>query len=242
MKKLTLALLSVLLMINSYGTEKTVETYNCLFFNSYIKGEMDSWPDWIAEIDRMHHGELEWELLKLKAEYGLIGYYFGTRQKSKAREMVEKADSELNDIVKKFPGNAALHSYKAALYAFKISLSIYKAPILGPKMTSSIQQAFAINPSEPMAWLQQGNAFYNRPGIFGGDKLKGLEDFKTAHELFLLERAPCNYLLVLTKIFIIKAYLETDQLEAYRSSRESLEKQYGPMPWIDDFLEINLMD
>ncbi|MGQ8338847.1 hypothetical protein ACUNWD_19980 [Sunxiuqinia sp. A32] len=241
-EKLALGLFILLLGTNLFGNGNSWESYDCKLLQSYIEGDLSEWPVWIQEIERNENGDLKWELIKHKAQYGLIGYYFGTRQKDKARNLLQQADDQLNENLEEYPNSPKLHSFKAAFYAFKIGLAIYKAPILGPKMASSIQQAFDIDENEPMGWLEMGNSLYNRPALFGGDKLEALECFKKSLQLFSNQSEACDYLSVQVKIFIVKAYLETGQTKEYQQARKELEDEYGAMPWIDEFLQVDLLE
>ncbi len=238
-------ILLFLVFVSSSGlsfAKKPVDKYRCLFFDSYIKGDMTNWPAWIEEMNLFYSGDFDGELVSLQAQYGLIGYYFGTRQKKKAREQVRSAYEQLDKIMEQYPDDARLHSLRGAFNAFKVALAVYKAPILGPRIEKSIQRAIELNSDEPVCWLENGNSLYNRPEIFGGDKNKAIESYAKSLKLFEKQQKECDYLKVLVEIFLIKGYFETKQQQKYKQSRKNLENKYGAMNWIDEFLRLELIE
>ncbi|MGQ7868159.1 hypothetical protein [Sunxiuqinia sp. sy24] len=233
---LRLLLTGLLLSLNLLVSGQNLEAYQCRFFNSYLAGDMSNWMSWIEEIEHSHPDEQEWGILALQARYGLIGYYFGTDQKEKIKAVLREGESQLEDWREQAPGDARLLSLQASFDAFKIGLAMYKAPFLGPKAVGAIQKALKLNSKEPMAWLEEGNALYNRPALFGGDKKLALVSYQRALELFDQSDQQCNYLKVLVEVFIMKGYYETDQQSLYQNTRQHLQQQYGELPWLDDFL------
>lgn len=218
------------------------ESYRCQFFQAYLEGDMSQWLQWAEEIEAEYPGDREWILLALQARYGLIGYYFGTEQNGKIKPVLNDADRRLEELLDRHPNDARLLSLQSAFQAFKIGLAMYKAPFLGPKAEASVQQALKLDPKEPMAWLEAGNSLYNRPALFGGDKQQAIEAYKKSLALFESKDEACNYLKVLVQVFIMKGYYETGQRELYQSTRQLLEKKYGQLPWLDDFLPSTILD
>ena len=238
LKTLLAAALLVLTLLAS-GSDR--ETYRCQLFNAYLKGDMSRWLQWAQEIEAEHPDDHEWILLALQARYGLIGYYFGTKQEEKIKQVLNVAEQQLDRWLEVYPEDARLLSMQSAFQAFKIGLAKYKAPFLGPKVEASIQQALKVDPREPMAWLEAGNSLYNRPALFGGDKQQAISAYKKSLALFESEDEACNYLKVLVQVFIMKGYYETDQISLYRSTRQELEEKYGQLPWLDDFLPATIL-
>ncbi|MHA7112379.1 tetratricopeptide repeat protein [Sunxiuqinia elliptica] len=235
-------LLGLMVCLFTPVSGQKLETYQCRFFNSYLKGDMSNWMDWIQEIEHDHPNEQDWGILALQARYGLIGYYFGTGQKELIKDVLQDGDNRLDSYLEQAPNNARLLSLKAAFDSFKIGLAMYKAPFLGPKVVGSIRQAMEGDPNEPMAWLEEGNALYNRPALFGGDKKQAIAAYRKAQRLFEQSAEVCNYLKVLVEVFILKGYYETNQHTLYLESRQRLERLYGELNWVDDFLVSKIVD
>lgn len=233
---------AVLLVLTLAACGDDLETYRCKFYHAYLEGDMSQWLSWAEEIESEHPDDREWILLALQARYGLIGYYFGTKQNDKIKPVLSEGDRLLDKLREVYPDDARLLSLQSAFQAFKIGLAKYKAPFLGPKVEASVQEALKLDPKEPMAWLEAGNSLYNRPTLFGGDKQQAIEAYKQSLALFELEDARCNYLKVLVQVFIMKGYYETGQHKLYKSTRQQLEKQYGQLPWLDDFLPTTILD
>ncbi|WP_157624374.1 tetratricopeptide repeat protein [Sunxiuqinia dokdonensis] len=232
----------VLLMLALGASGADREAFRCQFHQAYLKGDMSQWLQWAEEIESAHPNDREWILLALQARYGLIGYYFGTEQDDQVKPVLNEANDHLDDLLKRYPGDARLLSLQGAFQAFKIGLAKYKAPFLGPKVEASVQQALKLDPNEPMAWLEAGNSLYNRPALFGGDKLQAIEAYKKSLALFEQGDETCNYLKVLVQVFIMKGYFETGQRELYQRTRQQLENEYGKLPWLDDFLPATMLD
>ncbi len=58
-----------------------------------------------------------------------------------------------------------------------------KAPFLGPESIRNINHALEIGPDRPQGWIENGNALYYMPKIFGGSKEKALESYNKAIQL-----------------------------------------------------------
>ncbi|MBV5348980.1 hypothetical protein JZU61_04920, partial [bacterium] len=110
--------------------KKDLTYYQCAFFESYRDGNMAPWHGLIDEMDKVKSTDIAWQTEMIKAMYGLVGYEFGLHDKEVARKYVNKADIYLNNLLKKYPNNAQLHSLTGAFYGYKIALAFYKAPFL----------------------------------------------------------------------------------------------------------------
>lgn len=237
---ITLMLFPVLTVI---AQKKDLAYYQCAFFESYRKGDMSPWPGLIAEMERAKSTDLVWQTEILKAMYGLAGYEIGAKNKDLAREYVNKADDYLDLLLKDHPNNAKLHSLSGAFYGYKISLSSYKAPFFGPKSLSHIEKAIALDPAEPMGYIEKGNSLLYRPAAFGGDKKEALINFHKA--LTLMEarnNGICDWQKMLLRAFILKSYYETNQTAEARSFLKQMKSDYGSMEWIQQFVGANYMD
>lgn len=222
--------------------KKDLAYYQCAFMESYRAGNMAPWPDLIAEMEKVKSTDLLWQTEIVKAMYGLVGYQIGAKKKEQARVYVDKGSEYLEALLKKYPSNAQLNSMAGAFYGYKIALAFYKAPFLGPKSLSYIEKAIALNPREPMGYIEKGNALMYRPAAFGGDKMEALTMYRKALKLMEDQHnLKCNWQQMLLRAFILKALYETTQESEADAFLQAMKKDYGSLEWIKTFVGADLM-
>lgn len=222
--------------------EKDLSYYQCAFFESYREGNMAPWPGLIAEMEKVHSTDLLWQTEIVKAMYGLVGYQIGANQKDKAKVYVEKGSDYLEALLKKHPSNALLNSLAGAFYGYKIALAFYKAPFLGPKSLSYIDKSIKLDAKEPAGYFEKGNSLLYRPAAFGGDKKEALSMYRKALQLMESQsNQGCNWQHMLLRAFILKALYETNQVSEAIAFQKDMEKDYGSMAWIKDFVGADLV-
>jgi hypothetical protein len=227
----------------SSAQKKDIDYYRCAFFDSYWQGNMAPWPGLISEMENVKSGNLEWKIEMLKAMYGLVGYQLGKHEKEEARIYVDKADKYFDQLLDEHPENAKLQSLAGAFYGYKIALAFYKAPFLGPKSMYHVDKAIELDQSEPMGYIEKGNSLYYRPAVFGGDKTEGLAYYRKALKLMdSTDELKCNWQKMLLRAFILKSLYETDQPEEAKKFQAEMEKDYGSMEWIQQFVGSKFMD
>ena len=223
--------------------KKDLAYYQCAFFESYRAGNMAPWPGLIDEMAKVKSADLAWQTEILKAMYGLVGYEFGLHDREVAREYVNKADLYLDDLLEKYPNNAQLHSLAGAFYGYKIALSFYKAPFLGPKSMYHMDKAIELDPAEPMGYIEKGNSLQYRPAVFGGDKIEALKFYRKALELIEAKNdSKCDWQQMLLRAFILKNLYETNQTFEAEAFLAAMQKDYGSMVWIKKFVGAEFMD
>ena len=222
--------------------QKDLNYFQCAFYDSYREGNMGPWPGLIAEMEKIKSPDLVWQTEILKAIYGLVGYQIGAGQKDLAKAYVKKADVRLEKLLTDYPRNAQLHSLTGAFYAYKISLNVYKAPFLGPKSLYHVEKSIELDPSEPMGYIEKGNSLLYRPAAFGGNKHEALIFYRKA--LILMEtqaNQQCNWQQMLLRAFILKGLYETNQVAEAKIFIEQMQKDYGSMGWVKQFVGTNPM-
>jgi len=223
--------------------KKDLAYYQCAFFESYRKGDMTPWLGLIAEMERAKSQDLVWQTEMVKAMYGLVGYELGAKNKDLARVYVNKADVYLEKLLKDHPNNAKLHSLSGAFYGYKIALSFYKAPFFGPKSLSHIEKSIELDPAEPMGYIEKANSYLYRPAAFGGDKDVALSLYRKALKLMeTRSNLTCNWQHLLLRAFILKTLYETKRDAEAKLFLSEMEKDYGSMEWIKQFVGSKLID
>ncbi|HAQ21280.1 MAG TPA: hypothetical protein DCR40_18925 [Prolixibacteraceae bacterium] len=241
--KLLLVVLLVFPIMGATAQKKDLAWYQCAFFESYRAGNMAPWPGLIAEMERAKSTDLAWQTEMVKAMYGLVGYQIGAGTKDLARVYVNKAAAYVDKLLDDHPKNAQLHSLSGALYGYKIALAFYKAPFLGPKSLSHIERSIKLDPAEPMGYIEKGNSLLYRPAAFGGDKKEALIFYRRALKLMDARNTQkCDWQKMLLRAFILKGLYETNQDNEAQVFRFEMQKDYGPMDWIRQFVGAELMD
>jgi hypothetical protein len=179
----------------------------------------------------------------VKAMYGLVGYQLGAKNKDMARVYVNKADVYLDKLLKDYPRDARLQSMKGAFYGYKIAISFYKAPFLGPKSLLHIEKSIELDPAEPMGYIEKGNSLLYRPAAFGGDKNEALTNYRQALKLMeAVSDLKCSWQHLLLRAFILKGLYETNQTAEAKVFMHDMQKDYGSMDWVHQFVGANLME
>jgi tetratricopeptide (TPR) repeat protein len=104
--------------------------------------------------------------------------------KDKAVAYLDSAVSRLEESISGDGGFAEAYALLSGCYGQKISLSPIKSIILGPKSGSMISKAKELAPTNPRVVLMGAISTYYTPALFGGSKEKGLEEMKSAAELY----------------------------------------------------------
>ena len=241
--KSLLIFLIFLPVFSATAQTKDLKHYQCTFFESYRAGDMSPWPGLIAEMEKVKSTDLAWQTEIVKAIYGYVGYQLGNKNKDLARGYINKADVYLEKLLKQHPKNAQLHSLTGAFYGYKISLAFYKAPFYGPKSMMHIEKSMELDATNPSGYIEKGNSLLYRPAAFGGDKNEALVLYRKA--LKLMQKSDdqqCNWQQMLLRAFILKSLYETNQVAEAKAFRESMQKDYGPMNWVEQFVGANLIE
>ena len=238
-----MVLLILPVLLAAAAQKKDLTYYQCAFFESYRVGNMAPWPGLIAEMEKVKSTDLAWQMEMVKAMYGLVGYQLGAKNKDLARVYVNKADVYLDKLLKAYPRNSYLHSLSGAFYGYKIALAFYKAPFFGPKSMYHIKKSIELDPSEPGGYIEKANSLMYRPAAFGGDKKEALAYYQKALKLMEVnDNQKCNWQELLLRAFILKSLYETNQTAEAEAFMKEMQKDYGSMSWIKEFVGASLVE
>ncbi len=177
-------------------------------YKAYITGNMMAWKevtDSMIQAGPKDNGEL---LELTNYEYGYIGWCVGNKRYGEARRYLDRAERNLEILIKDPVHHSMVNSYKSAFYGYRIGMNILAAPILGMKSIESAKLAVEQDESNAFAYVQKGNIEFYMPPVFGGSKEEALRHYLKALEL--MERDPedlrenWNYLSLL--ILIAQSY------------------------------------
>lgn len=114
--------------------------------------------------------------------YGLVGHLVDKKRKDEAQTYLKTALALSEKYRKQYPGDARFKALHANLVGLKIALSPLRATTLASDMLSSAREAYKIAPGDSWVSLLYGNILFYMPGMFGGDKEKGLACYQQARK------------------------------------------------------------
>lgn len=202
-------------------------------YSSYINADIPQWETAIATAERaLTNSDFEMRYTYAMACYGIVGNYLGQGDEDKAEYYLTKALRITNDLLDENSKSSKALALRGALYGFQISLNSYKAVYLGPKSLSTINQALAIDKTNPTAWIEYGNAMYYMPEMFGGDKQEAINAYKKAIALFENEsRIDCW--IYLNSVVILGTWLEKqDQFIAAKQQYDKALSIAPNLKWV----------
>ena len=204
---------SIILVVLMAGPLLLAASEKTRIYRAYIHNRMEEWKVVIDEMEE-HKTDGNVSLAELvNYQYGYIGYCLGMDQKKAAGNYLGKAEKNLEELDKTAYIPAIIHAYKSAFYGYKIGLSPIKAPILGPKSVKQAELAIEADSTEPLGYVQQGNAQFYMPAVFGGSKTEAIKNFEKAIRLMEQNNGSLendwNYLSVL--VLIAQSYEEMEK-------------------------------
>lgn len=152
-------------------------------YNAFINNNMEQWKLTIDKMEQMKKNDNNFLLELLNYQYGYIGWCIGTDNGNSAKKYLELAEQNMEKLEKMNASKSIISAYKAAFYGYKIGLSKFKAPILGPQSVKHSKLSMEEDKKNPMGYIQYANSQFHMPPVFGGSKEVAVEYFKKAEEL-----------------------------------------------------------
>ncbi len=184
-------------------------------YNAYINSNMDAWKMLIDEVERKDDKSDSLLLELINYQYGYIGYCIGESDKNQAKSYLELAENNLEKLEKSALNPSYVHAYKSAFHGFAIGLNKLKAPFLGPKSINEAKKSMELNPSNPLGYIQYGNAQFYMPPIFGGSKTEAIKYYKQAQAIMekdsTMVKHDWNYLNLLVNM--AESYTEMEEYD-----------------------------
>lgn len=206
-------------------------------YNAYVQNKMNDWKVVIDKMGRKNPNNVHFVAELVNYEYGYIGYCLGVDQKKEAKHYLELAENRLEWLEENSFNPSIIHAYKSAFYGFRIGLSPIKAPVIGPKSMKQGELAVAADSTNSMAYIQQGNAQFYMPAVFGGSKTEAIKRFKKAEKLMTLNGRPdedWNYLSLL--VLIGQSYEELKNWDLAKEYYNRALKAEPEFKWVKDEL------
>ncbi len=179
-RKFILFLLPFLFVVKVGSANSSV--YDDRLYNCFISSDMLEWQRVIVDLEKEYEAtkSIKTEFQLLHAQYGFIGFLLGSKRTSLGEEYIAKADKHIASLLKSNPKWVEVMALEAAIIAFKISLRPYKAPFLGPRSMSLIDDALKLEPNNVYALIEKGNSKHYAPSYVGGSPTEAIVQYQKA--------------------------------------------------------------
>ena len=214
------------------------QDYTARIYRAYVNSRMDHWKEVMDEMENRYRNSRDHALLYqlTEAQYGYIGYLIGEGDKRDAKELLEKAEENVEILLGSDRNNPKIYSLQGAFYGFRVGLEPIKAPIYGRKSADANEMAIDLGPDEPRAWLEKANIEFYKPAIFGGSKQRAVPLYEKAVRLFEVTpgHTKNSWIYLNALVALGTAYEETGAIsQADRVYRKVLELEPS-FVWIRD--------
>ncbi len=118
------------------------------------------------------------------ANYRLGLNYSFVQQQEKAISALNKATTQLIDLIKINNQDNESWALLAQVYGLRIAYQPMSGIELGPKAANALTTAQTISPNNPRVLLFKGVSKYNTPAMFGGSKHQALIELSNAIEQY----------------------------------------------------------
>jgi tetratricopeptide (TPR) repeat protein len=230
---------ALLLLVYNISASTTPETVELRLYQSYKLGKMDVWVKVMDELNNQYKVHPSSELLYriVEIQYGYIGYLIGLNDNRTAKDYLSKAEKNVDVILQLQPQNADALAIKASLLAFHIALSPYKAPFLGPKSISLIDEAYSKRKDSPQVLIEKGNSLHYAPKMFGGDTEMAIKFYLRAIATFENQNNgiyPQSWLYLNTITQLALAYEKSNQNQKALATYRHILNIAPDFKWVKD--------
>lgn len=237
-KKFKLILIFLFFCVTSVKANYKTEVYNC-----YISNNMPKWKAVIDIMNSVSNKSNEFRLELANYQYGYVAWCIGNKKEDVAEKYLDDAEKNVGFLETSKYNLSMVYAYKSAFYGFRMGISNWKAPVLGPKSVDCAENAMKLDPNNAFACIQYANAQYYMPSIFGGSKTMALDYYKKAK--VLMEKNPgstvqnWNYLSLLTSIS--QAFVDLNYLQSAKLYYEIILQKEPNFQWVKNELYPQLL-
>lgn len=236
----TLCKVIILFFIISFNT---MAQDNEKILDYFLSDKMNEWKVLIDNMENSNQLTLEKRLELVNYQYGYIAWCVGKEKYSNAKKYISKAEQHLDELEKNNYAKSWVYSYRSAFMGFKIAMSQWLAPFLGPKSIEYAENARKIDPNNWFAFVQLANIKFYTPSIVGGSKKEALNYYLKAKNLFESNdknyQKNWNYLNLL--VSIANAYIELGNYNTAKQYYEMALNTYPNFHWIKNELYPDLL-
>jgi tetratricopeptide (TPR) repeat protein len=128
------------------------------------------------------------------------------------------------------------------MYAFRISITPWRAVFWGRRSMNLINKALETDPANPSAWIEHGNAMFYAPAALGGSKEEAVNSYSRAATLLeagMMENQ--RWLYLNTLVGLARSYSETGNRSMARITYLKALEFEPEFKWVKDKLLPQLM-
>jgi hypothetical protein len=212
-------------------------------YNAYISGKMDKWKNIIDQMEGQKIKTNSFLIELINYQYGYIGWCLGNNKKNQAKKYLNLAEKNLEVVENQQCCFSLIYAYKSAFYGFRIGLTPYKAPFIGPNSMKNAELSIETDSTNFLGFVQYGNNQFYMPAVFGGSKELAIDYFEKAKALLEHNQNELiydwNYLSLM--VVIAQAYEKIKDLEMAKEYYEIILKKEPDFIWVKDELYPDLL-
>jgi tetratricopeptide (TPR) repeat protein len=217
---------------------------NQLIYKAFITEKMHLWEKAIIILENEYNKSNDIEILYdlTLARYGYIGFLLGTGNNEDGRRHISLAEESIEKLNNLPQFESSSYALQAAMYAFRISISPWRAVFWGRRSMNLINKALETDPANPSAWIEHGNAMFYAPATLGGSKEEAVKSYSRA--VSLLEtgmKENQRWLYLNTLVGLARSYSETGNKSMARLTYMKALEFEPEFKWVKDKLLPQLM-
>lgn len=230
----------LLAALAAFSTGAMAQSYQARIYEAYLQGRMNRWKETMDRMEQQLEMNKDLSLMYelTEVQYGYIGYCLSMKRKKEAEAVLEKAESQVEQLLAAERYKSRVYSLKGAFYGFRIQLQPLRAPYFGKKSEEANRKALELGPEEPQAWMERGNIAYYKPAIFGGSKSDAVPYYEKAVRLYESTpgRSEQNWVYLNCLAGLGMAYEETGEADKAGEVYRKLLRMEPGFSWIRDEL------
>lgn len=171
----------------------------CKIAALYAESNASAWNATLAQteltqsnLQQLNETELDHQIQLL---FVATGYFLGQNNEQQAKETLIKLEDLQEFRKKQSPADAKFHARNAGILGYKMALSPWKAPVLGPQNYYTLKDGARLDSLDPILLQEQANAKFWAPELLGGDLQQAIRLYQLAMQIWQEENhcLHCNW-------------------------------------------------
>lgn len=239
-----LFIILILLLPFSSAAAATDSSYVNVFYSTFISGDMPKWEKNIQTLETSNNIKtIEQKLELINYYYGYIGYLIGQKKYTQTKELTERGEKLIEEVLRQSPKNATAYSFRGIFQAYNIVLYKYKIIWLAYQCKWNVNKALELDPQNIQALIDEGNILFYAPKFYGGDKKKALSYYLKAAEILEKKRdISQNWIYINLLSVIAEAYEKTDNLQEAKLTYEKILRIEPNVTWVKNKMYPKLLE
>lgn len=216
-----------------------LSNYRCILYSSYVSGKVTDWGELLPAMEKSFQANGSDHLLLeiARTHYGLVAFLINNDRENESEVYLKQGLAEVEQLLTRNPSNAEALALKASFTAFRIAISPYLGPFLGPRSLGYIDEAMKLDGKNPYVLIDKANAKQFTPGIFGGDLDEAVGYYKQSIAAFeRMDPSECRWVYLNALANLGTCY---EKLGQYVNAEATYRKALAVAPnfdWVKNFL------